>query len=47
MLATGCSDAEAFAQKDVWEPDNADGFCVLVDRLWPRGKKQADLRLDM
>jgi uncharacterized protein YeaO (DUF488 family) len=29
------------------EPDNADGFCVLVDRLWPRGKKKADLRLDM
>jgi uncharacterized protein YeaO (DUF488 family) len=29
------------------EPDNADGFCVLVDRLWPRDKKKADLRLDM
>jgi uncharacterized protein YeaO (DUF488 family) len=29
------------------EPDNADGFRVLVDRLWPRGKKKADLRLDM
>ncbi len=27
------------------EPDNADGFRVLVDRLWPRGKKKADLRL--
>jgi uncharacterized protein YeaO (DUF488 family) len=23
-----------------------DGFRVLVDRLWPRGKKKADLRLD-
>jgi uncharacterized protein YeaO (DUF488 family) len=28
------------------EPDTADGFRVLVDRLWPRGKKKADLRLD-
>ncbi|MEI9967539.1 MAG: DUF488 family protein [Terracidiphilus sp.] len=23
-----------------------DGFRVLVDRLWPRGKKKEDLRLD-
>jgi len=29
------------------EPDNADGFRVLVYRLWPRGKRKADLRLDM
>ena len=29
------------------EPDSADGFRVLVDRLWPRGKKKADLRLDI
>jgi uncharacterized protein YeaO (DUF488 family) len=29
------------------EPDNADGFRVLIDRLWPRGKKKTDLRLDM
>jgi uncharacterized protein YeaO (DUF488 family) len=28
------------------EPDSTDGFRVLVDRLWPRGKKKADLRLD-
>jgi uncharacterized protein YeaO (DUF488 family) len=28
------------------EPGNADGFRVLVDRLWPRGKKKADLRLN-
>lgn len=27
-------------------PAAADGFRVLVDRLWPRGKKKADLRLD-
>lgn len=26
--------------------DRADGFRVLVDRLWPRGKKKVDLRLD-
>jgi len=28
------------------EPARADGFRVLIDRLWPRGKKKADLRLD-
>ena len=28
------------------EPDSSDGFRVLVDRLWPRGKKKADLHLD-
>ena len=28
------------------EPESADGFRVLVDRLWPRGIKKADLRLD-
>jgi uncharacterized protein YeaO (DUF488 family) len=28
------------------EPAGTDGFRVLVDRLWPRGKKKADLRLD-
>lgn len=28
------------------QPCSADGFRVLVDRLWPRGKKKADLRLD-
>jgi uncharacterized protein YeaO (DUF488 family) len=27
-------------------PDSADGFRVLVDRLWPRGITKADLRLD-
>ena len=26
---------------------STDGFRVLVDRLWPRGKKKADLRLDL
>ena len=28
------------------DPGNEDGFRVLVDRLWPRGKKKADLRLN-
>jgi uncharacterized protein YeaO (DUF488 family) len=28
------------------EPKADDGFRVLVDRLWPRGKKKEDLRLD-
>ncbi len=28
------------------EPARADGFRVLVDRLWPRGIRKADLRLD-
>ena len=27
------------------EPGDADGFRVLVDRLWPRGRKKADVRL--
>lgn len=27
-------------------PANTGGFRVLVDRLWPRGKKKADLRLN-
>ncbi|MGA3133347.1 MAG: DUF488 family protein [Terracidiphilus sp.] len=28
------------------KPARADGFRVLVDRLWPRGKRKADLRLN-
>ncbi len=28
------------------EPAGTDGFRVLVDRLWPRGKRKTDLRLD-
>jgi uncharacterized protein YeaO (DUF488 family) len=28
------------------EPDPADGYRVLVDRLWPRGKKKEALELD-
>lgn len=26
--------------------EDADGWRVLVDRLWPRGRSKADLRLD-
>lgn len=26
--------------------DSSDGYCVLVDRLWPRGIKKESLRLD-
>ena len=28
------------------KPARGDGFRVLVDRLWPRGVKKADLQLD-
>jgi uncharacterized protein YeaO (DUF488 family) len=28
------------------KPARADGYRVLVDRLWPRGIKKEDLRLD-
>ena len=37
---------EVFLKRAYEEPTNADGFRVLVDRLWPRGKKKVDLRLD-
>lgn len=29
------------------KPSRADGFRVLVDRLWPRGLKKEDARLDL
>jgi uncharacterized protein YeaO (DUF488 family) len=28
-------------------PKRADGYRVLVDRLWPRGVKKTDLKLDL
>jgi len=37
---------EVFLKRAYEEPTKADGFRVLVDRLWPRGKKKADLRLN-
>jgi uncharacterized protein YeaO (DUF488 family) len=37
---------EVLLKRAYEEPASTDGFRVLVDRLWPRGKKKADLRLD-
>jgi len=37
---------EVLLKRAYEEPGNADGFRVLVDRLWPRGRKKADLRLN-
>jgi uncharacterized protein YeaO (DUF488 family) len=37
---------EVFLKRAYEVPASTDGFRVLVDRLWPRGKKKADLRLD-
>ena len=37
---------EVFLKRAYEEPAGTDGFRVLVDRLWPRGKKKADLRLN-
>jgi len=37
---------EVFLKRAYEEPASTDGFRVLVDRLWPRGKRKADLRLD-
>ena len=34
--------------KRVYEdPEPEDGFCVLVDRLWPRGMKKEHLKYDL
>jgi uncharacterized protein YeaO (DUF488 family) len=34
--------------KRAYEPkENADGFRILVDRLWPRGIKKEDLKIDV
>ena len=37
---------EVFLKRAYAEPAGTDGFRVLVDRLWPRGKKKADLHLN-
>ena len=37
---------EVLLKRAYEEPARADGFRVLVDRLWPRGKKKADVRLN-
>ncbi|MFC7525112.1 DUF488 domain-containing protein [Parapedobacter sp. GCM10030251] len=40
-------DREKLSVKRVYEPyDSTDGFRILVDRLWPRGLKRDDARLD-
>lgn len=33
-------------QRAYADPADSDGYRVLVDRLWPRGRKKEDLRLD-
>ena len=33
-------------QRAYADPTDNDGYRVLVDRLWPRGRKKEDLRLD-
>ncbi len=34
--------------KRIYEPyESDDGFRILVDRLWPRGIKKADARIDL
>lgn len=34
--------------KRVYEPAaKEDGYCVLVDRLWPRGMKKEDAKIDL
>jgi uncharacterized protein YeaO (DUF488 family) len=40
--------AKAFRVKRIYEdPDAADGFRVLVDRLWPRGVAKARAHIDL
>jgi uncharacterized protein YeaO (DUF488 family) len=43
---TGRDRWKSFLKRAYEEPARTDGFGVLVDRLWPRGKKKADLRLN-
>jgi uncharacterized protein YeaO (DUF488 family) len=37
---------EVLLKRAYEKPSRADGFRVLVDRLWPRGMKKTDLRLN-
>ncbi len=37
---------EVLLKRAYEKPASADGFRVLVDRLWPRGRKKTDLRLN-
>jgi uncharacterized protein YeaO (DUF488 family) len=38
---------EVLLKRAYEKPARADGFRVLVDRLWPRGMKKTDLRLNV
>ena len=29
------------------DPEDEDGFRILVDRLWPRGVSEEDIKLDL
>jgi uncharacterized protein YeaO (DUF488 family) len=47
-MAHNPKNAPAFRLKRAYEsPAPADGFRVLVERLWPRGLKKADAALDL
>lgn len=46
MRAESCGRMKILLKRAYEAPDRVDGFRVLVDRLWPRGKKKADLQLD-
>jgi uncharacterized protein YeaO (DUF488 family) len=37
---------QIFLKRTYEDPGDDDGFRVLVDRVWPRGIKKGDLRLD-
>ena len=42
------SDRPAIRVKRIYDPPSEDdGFRVLVDRLWPRGLKKEDARIDL
>ena len=42
------SDTPSIQIKRIYEPpEDQDGFRVLVDRLWPRGVKKADVHIDL
>jgi uncharacterized protein YeaO (DUF488 family) len=40
------SDSHVRLQRAYEEPSADDGYRVLVDRVWPRGRRKADLQID-
>lgn len=46
MTRTQSSPAEIRLKRIYEDAEEADGFRVLVDRLWPRGKSKKDAALD-